>query len=56
MNPKFWRVCPLLRLLAAVLIFAIPSGSAARKRAPCAVFITNHGGFSVLGRSSALHF
>ena len=28
MNPKFWRVCPLSWLLAAVLIFAIPSGSA----------------------------
>ena len=28
MNPKFWRVCPLSWLLAAVLVFAIPSGSA----------------------------
>ncbi len=28
MNPKFWRVCPLSWLLVAVLIFAIPSGSA----------------------------
>ncbi len=28
MNSKFWRVCPLPWLLAAVLLLAIPSGSA----------------------------
>src|SRR5262249_23280356 len=28
MNPRLWRVCPLLEILAAVLLFTTPSGSA----------------------------